>query len=347
MKPVIVSTIGPKNVHLESGLSHDQIIDAEVAFWRAKIDAVLPDRPDLIVLPEVCDRPANTDIGDASPAEARLAYYRARGNRILEALAAIARERRCYITYPAIHRDEADRWTNRVTLLGRDGQVAGAYDKNFLVREENTHAGCAFGDRPSLIECDFGRVGCLICFDLNFVELAEHYAKQRPDLLLFCSRYHGGFMQRYWAYACRCHLVSSVMDLPSAMINPSGTVVAETTNYTDHVTARLNLDARLAHLDYHFDKLDQLKARYGRDVTITDPGYLGSVLVTSEHEEHSAEQMLDALGIRELTAYFDSARSHRAEHQPINDLCASHFMPVRVGSSSACIGVCRPPDTLN
>jgi len=314
MKPVIVSTIGPQNVRLEPGLSHNQIVDAEVDFWQAKIGAVLPDRPDLIVLPEVCDRPANTEVGDTSPAEARLAYYRTRGNHIMERLAEIARQHRCYITYPAIHCDRNDRWSNRVTLLGRDGQVAGTYDKNFLIREENTHAGCAFGDRPSLIECDFGRVGCLICFDLNFVELAEHYAQQRPDLLLFCSRYHGGFMQRYWAYACRCHLVSSVMDLPSAMINPSGTIIAETTNYTDHVTARLNLDARLVHLDYHFKKLDQLKERYGREVSILDPGYLGSVLVTSEHEDLSADQMLQQLEITPLDEYFAGARDHRASN---------------------------------
>ena len=72
---VKISTIGPRPLAENPGPGQ-AAVDRMLAFWRGKLDQVLPDRPDLIVLPEASDRyPAH------SMAE-RLAYYRARGNQV-------------------------------------------------------------------------------------------------------------------------------------------------------------------------------------------------------------------------------------------------------------------------
>ena len=80
------------------------------------------------------------------------------------------------------------------------------------------------------------------------------------------------------------------------------------------MTATVNLDYCQAHLDYNWEKLTALKAKYGPGVTITDPGYLGSVLITSETNAASAKAMAREFKIELLDDYFTRALAHR--HAP-------------------------------
>lgn len=66
------------------------------------------------------------------------------------------------------------------------------------------------------------------------------------------------------------------------------------------MTARINLDCYVAHLDYNGQRLASLKARYGAGVVISDPGLLGSVLITSETDGVSARDMAREFGIELL-----------------------------------------------
>ena len=148
-----------------------------------------------------------------------------------------------------------------------------------------------------------GRVACAICFDLNFDELRLKYVAQRPDLIVFSSMYHGGLMQAYWAYSCRAHFVGACSGLPSAILSPAGEILATTTNYFSCVTATVNLDCALIHLDYNWEKLRALQRKYRRDVTINDPGQLGCVLVSSEHDALSVMDMIREFEIETRDEY--------------------------------------------
>jgi hypothetical protein len=151
-----------------------------------------------------------------------------------------------------------------------------------------------------------------ICFDLNFDELRLKYVKEKPDLIIFSSMYHGGVAQNIWAYTCRSWFVASVYrQTPSQIRNPMGEVVASSTNYFDYTVSRINLDCRLVHLDYNRDKLRALKEKYGPTVTISDPGELASVLVTSENDKVTVDQMIKEFGIELLDDYLDRARAFR------------------------------------
>jgi len=267
--------------------------------WGAEIEKVLPDRPDLIVLPEACDRFEEHGV------EERLAYYRHRGGRMLEFFAALARKHGCHIAYSAARGLPDGTWRNSTQLLDRQGRVAGIYDKNFLVREEATEYGIVCGRDSPAMECDFGRVSCAICFDLNYDEILERTRRNAPDLILFSSMYHGGLMQAYWAYRCRAYFIGSVgQGLPCTVVNPVGETVAQSTNYFHRVTARINLDFCVAHLDYNWQRLEAMKKAYGRGVLVSDPGLLGSVLVSSETEGRSAPEMAREFGVELLDDYF-------------------------------------------
>lgn len=309
---VKIATIGPSPLSVSENTKPQKVVERIIAHWRGRFAQVLPDRPDLIVVPEACDRPSGFSL------KKRLEYYRVRKNQVRDFFAKTAKENNCYIVYSAAREMEDGTWRNSSVLLDRKGNIAGIYNKNHVVIEETTKAGILCGRDAPVIECDFGRVAFAICFDLNFDELRLKYVKAKPDLIIFSSMYHGGLMQPYWAYSCRCHFVGAIAGkaTPSQIYNPLGQLIASNTNYFDFVVATVNLDCELAHLDYNWQRLKKLKEKYGPKVKITDPGRLGSVLISSEDEKISVEEMVKEFEIELLDDYMKRALAHR--HKPGN-----------------------------
>lgn len=308
-KYVKIATIGAPAPNLDLDQEPQELVNEMIEFWRNEFTPVLPDKPDLIVLPEACDRPAGMNTA------MQLAYFKARGDRVLEFFSSVAKENHCYIAFGMKHQLEDGSWRNSCFLLDRNGNVTGVYNKNFPTIGE-MEAGIKAGKEAPVFQCDFGRVACAICFDLNFDELRQRYAEQKPDIIVFPSMYHGGLVQEHWAYTCRAYFVSAIAiaSLRSGIRNPMGKIVATSTNYFHYTTGTINLDYCLAHLDYNWDKLRALKEKYGEAVTISDPSEIGSVLLTSEHETISIQEMVKEFGITLLDDYLDHSRAFR--HKP-------------------------------
>ena len=306
---VKIATIGAVSPSLNLNEEPQKLVEQMIEFWASELKQVLPDKPDLIVLPEVCDRPAGMDKAT------KLNYYKARGNQIMNYFASVAKENNCYIIYGAMRILDDESWRNSAIILDRKGSIAGIYDKNFPTiggMERGTKAGKA----APVFQCDFGTVACAVCFDLNFDELRLRYAAQNPDLIVFPSLYHGGLVQANWAYSSRAFFVSSIgiRNLPSQIRNPMGNVVATSTNYFHFIVSTVNLDYCIAHLDYNWAKLKALKNKYGEGVIISDPGEIGSVLITSETENITAKEMAKEFEITLLDDYLNNSREFR--HKP-------------------------------
>ena len=318
-KNVVISTLGFANPPLPFGMDKwdfDAQAQWMLGFLQQKLEAVLPDKPDLIVFPECANRFAQCKDETREEYHARqAAYYRHVGDRFVRWLAEVAAQNRTNIAYSAVRGlPGTERRRNSTIYLDRSGNIAGIYDKNHLVLEEYTIGGMEYGQTSDLIGLDFGKVASVICFDLNFDDLLYTYKPQKPDLIVFCSAYHGGLRQEQWAYTCRSYMVSAVLGQPSRILDPFGREVAASTNYRDHATAQVNLDYVLCHLDYNSLKLRALKQKYGPGVEITDPGFVGSVMVTSKLDSISAEEMVTEFEIEKLDDYFVRVNRHRDEH---------------------------------
>lgn len=306
---VTISCLTAPALPVPHGASPDQVIALEIAHWTQRLEAVLPDCPDLIVLPEAADRPLVAGFDSRRQRE----YYNHRGAAMSEWFAQLAREHSCNIAYSSQRLEEGIA-RNRTEYLNRNGTIVGSYDKNHLVIAENEVTGLEYGAQIGVVDLDFGRVGTAICFDLNFDELLTRYRGLGVELMVFSSEYHGGLMQNYWAYNLRSYFAGSIRPpAPSAIISPLGETMAESTNYFPHVTQRINLDYAVAHLDDNWAKLDALKAKYGRDVKVHDPGRLGSVLITAESSNLSVRDLIAEFEIELLDDYLERSRTHRAK----------------------------------
>ncbi len=297
-----IATIGSGPAAIAADTPPQKAVERMIAHWRSQFAQVLPDHPDLIVVPEACDRPSGFS------EEKLREYYDVRKDQVLEFFAKTARENNCYMVYSAYRQMADGTRRNSSILIDRKGNIAGTYNKNHPTIGE-IEGGTLCGSEAPAIECDFGRVAMAICFDLNFDELRAKYVKGKPDLIIFSSMYHGGLMQSYWAYSCRCHFVGAIAGraTPSEIRDPLGRVIASNTNYFDYAVAKVNLDCALVHLDYNWERLRKLKAKYGPKVKISDPGCLGAVLVASEHETISVEQMIREFELELLDDYFTRA----------------------------------------
>jgi hypothetical protein len=298
-KVITVATIGNVPEPIKTS-GKQELVDHVIAFWEKELAQVLPDKPDLIVLPEFCDLSGEGD-----------EYLGVRKDQVLKYFKAAAAKNHCYIAFGMKREEKPGLWRNSCVVIDRQGTIAGIYNKNFPTIQEMESGIRACNEAP-IIQCDFGKVAVVICYDLNFDELRLKYAAQKPDLIIFSSMYHGGVAQSMWAYTCRSWFVGSVYrQTPSEIRNPMGDVVTSSTNYFDYTVARINLDCRLVHLDYNWDKLTALKEKYGRSVTISDPGKLASVLVTSNDSKISVDKMIKDFGIELLDDYLNRARAVR------------------------------------
>lgn len=312
-KYVTLSAIGASEPDFSIFPKNFGIYEKEIkTLLKKQMDEVVVSSPDLIVFPECANRYVPNTRADVKQ------WYRYLGDSILDFLKPYAVDNNVNLAYSAVRytgNDEEKPFRNSIIYINKNGEVCGTYDKNHLVIEENTVSDVKYGTEAKVVELDFGNVASVICFDLNFDELLYRYREQKPDLLVHSSMYHGGWMrQAQWAYTCRSYFISAVSDLPCTILNPYGDIVAKSTNYTNHVSATINLDYALCHIDYNWDKIKAAKNKYKDALTVYDPGLVGSVMLLSEGLDLNIVDVISEFEIETLDDYFERAQLHRREN---------------------------------
>jgi len=99
-------------------------------------------------------------------------------------IADIARSHEMYIAVGTVEREKSGVSHNSQILIDRKGRVVGVYRKIQLTNGE-IQSGLVPGDEAKIFEADFGRVGFLICYDTQFVELARILGVKGANLIVF------------------------------------------------------------------------------------------------------------------------------------------------------------------
>ncbi|MGB5230394.1 MAG: nitrilase-related carbon-nitrogen hydrolase [Desulfoprunum sp.] len=133
----------------------------------------------LVVLPELWASGFAYDRFDAMAAETPA---------MLEELAALAGRHNCIFAGSLPERAEENQgelFYNTLYVSGADG-VLGCYRKQQVFYYGGEGRAFISGIEPYLVTTPLGRIGCLVCYDLRFPELARLQCQQGADLLL-CS----------------------------------------------------------------------------------------------------------------------------------------------------------------
>lgn len=276
---------------------------------RKHIDEVLPDKPDLIVLPEMCDQPSNMS------AEAVYTYYSQRGDMMVEALSQISCENQCYIAAGIVRCAPDGKHYNSCVMIDRSGNVMGYYNKNYITPEEKPFYDIVSGADTAVFNCDFGTVGAVLCFDLNFDELRQKYRDAKCDMVVFPSRFDGGLLCNIFAHETGAYFVKCFSGGTgrSAIIDPLGYPRVTSTNYYPCIFSQINLDYKICHLDENKAKFAAAKRKYGDKVKIHDNGFIGTVILSSESPDFTTQDIVDEFGIELREEYFNRARAAREQ----------------------------------
>ncbi|MHB0858355.1 MAG: carbon-nitrogen hydrolase family protein [Anaerolineae bacterium] len=272
------------------------------------IAAAAPDRPDLILLPEVfANQPAENSRAAALAAAEPLS------GPITKTLGDQAQQYGAWIAFGLLRR-EGERLFNSLVLLNRQGKPAWVYDKVTPVRSELTVWGVTPGAVPQPFEWELGRIGGAICFDINFPELAEGYADQAVELLLFPSAFPAGRFLDAWAVRYGFAIAASTYYLTHRILDATGITVARSSDIRPWATAVLNLNRRVVHMEGNLPKLDRMRAHYPGDVLVEDLRDEALCALTVLTPGLEVADLMTEFEIQPLAAYFAASRRLRAEN---------------------------------
>jgi len=278
------------------------------------IDTAALDKPDLIVLTEWCMQNA--------PASASRQEKDARSDPLPEPgpitrfLARKAKQHQAYIIGSYWRKGPKGHGRfNSSVLFDRQGMVVGWYDKTFPTIGE-MEDGTLPGHGAVVFDTDFGRIGALICFDLNFDELLAEYKKLGAQLLCFSTAYRGGRKVNAAAIQNQCFIATAVWGENGLIADPLGRTLAESSAYGPITFARINLDSRVVHIDYNADRVRRMKEKYGPLVKVDVASPEAYYFLSSFHPEKSIGDMIQEFEIETLDAYLDRARAVRQKLLP-------------------------------
>ena len=272
-----------------------------IAYWTQAMDREIGNRPDLVILPEICD----VWLG-LSPEDKRT-WLDLRGTKVFEAFRAYAARHRCYLAYPTYRHRPDGTFANATILFDRAGDVVGVYDKfHPTVRDlGNRSVPVVPGTSTTVVRTDFGRVGLVTCFDLSFREIRELYARAAPDLLAFSSYFDGGVLQRAWALDCEAYLAgATVGGLDKTLVGPDGAeIVRHSGELVRTFTAKVNLNYVVFHQDFNVEALARAKAKYGAKVEVRFAGQTGLGLLLSNDPALPAQAIARESGLETWRDY--------------------------------------------
>ena len=268
------------------------------------LEQALWDQADLILLPETFTGLGMSErdwFNNTEPLDGETVSH----------LSDVAREHRLYIACPVLLKHRSTVY-NAIVLLNRDGEVAGSYYKMFPTLGELS-LGVTPGAEATVIETDFGRVGFAICFDLNFREVADDLYAKGAELVCFSSMYPGGMQLQHWALEYHWWMLSAIGSPQGVLVDPLGRVRKRAQpGYQPVLSASVNLDCLVAHLDYNHDKLRQMKREYGHQVEIDILQPEARFLLTCHRQDVSVMEMAKRHDLLLWDDYFRRARHERS-----------------------------------
>ena len=288
-------------------------VDDTISHWIKAMDERVSSEPDIIVLPEVSD----IYEGVMSP-ESKRKWLSMRGDSVLNAFRDYAQKHHTYLVYPTYRSIGGDKFQNCSILIDREGDVVAIYNKVFPTIPE-MEFGIVPGSGPVIAETDFGRIGFAICFDLNFWELLEGYAKAKPDVIAFSGMYHGGPMQTIWAYRAKAFMLTATAGyLEKNIIAPDGEIRRQEYTYYDTIVEKINTNCTLVHLDYNRAKIMKTLEKYGRRIHMHCTSGLGSVLLTSVDESLPIAEVVRDMDLEPFADYYKRSFDIAASLRPGN-----------------------------
>ncbi|UCG57716.1 MAG: carbon-nitrogen hydrolase family protein [Phycisphaerales bacterium] len=178
------------------------------------------------------------------------------------AVAKLARQYNMYVICP-IREQAGDKQYNTAVLIDRKGRVTGYYRKIFVFWGEGLHVST---EGVKAFDTDFGKIGILTCFDLNFPELWQQCDALDVDIVFWPSAYGGGSPLNAHAILYHYYIVpvgaGNIIDITGKAIED-----LEKPRPKQFI-ATLDLDRTFAHHDFNREKVEKMLSEHKDEMIV-------------------------------------------------------------------------------
>jgi predicted amidohydrolase len=226
---------------------------------------------------------------------------------VLDFLGAKAREHHTWIVAPMTLR-ESDRLSNAAVLINRSGTVTGIYRKTHPIADNRGvfEGGVTPGTSYPVFDTDFGKIGILICWDMNYDEAWDAFAAAGADLVALPSASPQTLRPMSQALRHHYYVVTSTPKDNASIFDPIGRSVAQVSVKPGVVVHQVDLAFAILHWSETLHNGQALTDRFGRMA-----GYLYSDredtgVFWSNDPQKSIGSMIRDLGLREMPVQIDA-----------------------------------------
>ena len=216
-----------------------------------------------------------------------------------------AREHGCYIVVATYLLDSREKklCSNAAILIGRKGEVVGTYRKVHLVvsLEGGTMEGGATpGNALPVFDCDFGKLGIQICYDMDFADGWTELARRGAELIAWPTQSPQTSQPAFRAKEHRCYIVSSTWRHNASIFEPTGKIAAQITPPQNILVHELDLSYALLPWSSKLRNGEALRQAYGDKVGFHYYEDEDCGIFWSNDPKITIGEMVRAIGVLEL-----------------------------------------------
>jgi len=183
---------------------------------------------DLAVLPEMAVT------GEGEPVGEVVNWSFPFEGAVKDTFARKARECHCYIVVPMylLENKATKLCSNVAILMGRSGEVVGIYRKVHIAIDTGSDSfenGVTPGKEIPVFDCDFGKLGIQICFDIEFDYGWRELARKGAELVAWPTQSPQTAHPAYRARQGQYYIVSSTWRDNASIFEPTGKIVSQVT----------------------------------------------------------------------------------------------------------------------
>jgi predicted amidohydrolase len=259
---------------------------------------------DLAVLPEVAVT------GEAGK-DSALRAVRLDGE-LRDAFGAKAREHHCYIVAPTylLERASEGSRSNAAILFSRSGETAGVYRKVHLVvsSESRFENDCTPGRDVPVFDCDFGKLGIQICYDMEFDYGWRQLAQKGAELIAWPTQSPQTSHPAFRAMQNRCYIVSSTWRNNISVFEPTGKIAAQVRPPDQFLVHQLDLSYAILPWHPKLRKGEALQTKYGDKVGFRYYEDEDCGIFWSNDPQQPIAGMAKSIGVPEVEESLDRVR---------------------------------------
>lgn len=268
-------------------------------------------RLDLAVLPEVAvNGGAGEDaFGHAFPLE----------GAVKESFSRKARQHQCYIVVPMYLLEERQqkKVSNAGVLFDRRGEVVGIYRKLHPAVSDTTgsmEGGITPGKEAPVFDCDFGKLGIQICFDIYFDYGWGELERKGADLVVWPSQTPQTAQPAFRAMQHRYYVVSSTWRNNASIFEPTGRISSQVKPPEQILVDELDLSYAILPWSSKLQKGEALRKKYGDRVGFRYYEDEDRGIFWSNDPKVTVRQMIQSIGLVEMEDQMKQVRGlfHKA-----------------------------------